>query len=452
MTDANTMQFGVFDANSSLFYILGGKGRPNKYIESIYDINADRFRYNQTFEVSYYNIGGGQVYTTFVKSNNSSFLYFTNYNSMENPMYKSNFFLFDLQNNELQQIGKLYPKQIPSYIECYTTDNKQYIYLIGGSVDYEPVKSFFKFDIYQNEWINGSSLNIARHGAACAYAENQLFVFGGDDSSTGIKNLTIETLNLSSDTKSYWKVVNSTFPGSYQQIAFYPNTANKNSNTIFIFQGSMQRSTSSICHKFNFQTYDIMHCNNYPNIYVYGALTLYVYAQNQHRLYLFGGDTIINSKYQTISMIQYAVLDYNGTDNICSWNANNGKNVLDLSDLYGQSIWGSNNQYYYRYTPCTNMLTCNGTNEMVAKLYEHNNLACSSYIAIWDNYTTKVDYDNGNKTWQFVYRNGEKCNGAETLTTLIWKCNGDISKYKMTVTNISQCQYEIVIESNYACN
>ena len=107
----------------------------------------------------------------------------------------------------------------------------------------------------------------------------------------------------------------------------------------------------------------------------------------------------------------------------------------------------------YRYTLCQNALDCNLEKDMV-DLINVQTLQCQRSLAIWSG-TDDIDanYDTDSKSWQFIYLNGDKCGGFNSILTVIWKCNEDIPKYNVTTAvSLAQCQDEIVIASRYACN
>ena len=64
-----------------------------------------------------------------------------------------------------------------------------------------------------------------------------------------------------------------------------------------------------------------------------------------------------------------------------------------------------------------------------------------------------ANYDKDSKSWQFIYLNGDKCDGFESVLEVIWKCDQDVAKYDViSAANLAQCQDEIIIASRYACH
>eukprot|EP01084_Bolivina_argentea_P130113 229719_1 len=442
MTYNNSQQIAGINSNAEIFYLLGGR---DKISDGIYMYNP----YNMTYEgikpYSTQYTATGQTYVTINQQDGSSYLYFDTYDP--SGRNKDNFYALNLQNQKLNTIGK--PSGYGLSEDCYVYDGQRYIYSLGGYPSpYYTGSSFLIFDTSDYEWHIGPPMpGQGWSQSGCVLVANQLFVFGG------VYNNHITMLNMSSKVQS-WSILNVslTDENPYGVTAIYPvfnmkTMDNYISNTVFIF-------ADQFCNKFNYRTHAIQECNQLPPVLPGAGDGAYIYAYvgNEFRIYVFGGHAVGNK-------IQYALLESNITfynNSSCSWKANNGNNTLDLNNFMQETIvqrTQSNENVFYRYTPCRNSLMCNNINEMV-DLFSVANGTCDRYLSVWDDMLKhQVFYDIDNKSWQFIYTNGKKCNGLESILNIIWKCNTKIKSYNVTFANsLSQCHDQIVIESNFACD
>eukprot|EP01084_Bolivina_argentea_P182039 314343_1 len=138
----------------------------------------------------------------------------------------------------------------------------------------------------------------------------------------------------------------------------------------------------------------------------------------------------------------------------CKWNANNGENILDLSSFDNYTVvaqMDSSAQLSYLYSPCRNELSCNNTMNMI-QLNNVLSLGCKQYLAIWETTQHTVNYNSVDKSWQFIYTNGEKCNGFQSIMTIIWTCDETVDHYKVVKADtIAPCQNILEIKSKNAC-
>merc|ERR1712228_738101 len=126
--------------------------------------------------------------------------------------------------------------------ECLATDNIKTIYLLGGADNEGESTAFSMFDVVENKWTIGPSMNIARYLSACIYVNQQIFIFGGQ-----FQNNSVEMIDFSVSMDNEWKLlpgINSSVFNQYPYYynAFYPamnviTGDDWKSNTIFIFGG-----------------------------------------------------------------------------------------------------------------------------------------------------------------------------------------------------------------------
>eukprot|EP01084_Bolivina_argentea_P246073 411885_1 len=173
------------------------------------------------------------------------------------------------------------------------------------------------------------------------------------------------------------------------------------------------------------------------------------------------GETTISCTYEFNIRTKWACPNQNYTTTTespmdCSWSVNNGENILDLSMFDTDIIMAqlkSNNNLYYLYSPCRNQLKCNNTMNMI-ELNNGVTLICKQYLGIWNN--TKhinVNYNSIDKSWQFIYTNGEKCSGFQSIMTIIWTCDESVDYYKVIKADtVAQCQNVMEIKSKNACS
>eukprot|EP01084_Bolivina_argentea_P184680 318509_1 len=201
--------FGGFDNKTDSFYLL--YGIPVQSERYQYFVNDKYFKPISINTSS--NIGVfGQAWTTFVALNGSSYTFGSFWDSTFGMNNTLNFWKLDMENGNLIQIGIEYPKPYDLSTECYANDGKQYIYLIGGAYDagYPGIgRNVSKFDIINNKWIIEPKLNIPRSRASCIFANDQLFVFGGNPNPT-YSLMPNEVYNISSPNNEWIILYNST--------------------------------------------------------------------------------------------------------------------------------------------------------------------------------------------------------------------------------------------------
>ena len=144
----------------------------------------------------------------------------------------------------------------------------------------------------------------------------------------------------------------------------------------------------------------------------------------------------------------------------CSWTANNGLNMLNLTSLNDSIIVNAdstNTTLYFLYTPCKNGVEC-GDIKAMAILQNFEDEICYDYLAIWEGVNGEdlnIDYDpNNGGSWQFTYTNGKKCNGFyESVFQVFWMC--DYNQPQFEVIDSRQtgiCTFQMTINSSLACS
>ena len=85
------------------------------------------------------------------------------------------------------------------------------VYIIGG-VHYTPPSSvewkatFQIYDVANDSWSEGPSLNTARRSPGCTMMDDELYVFGGSNRESGDLN-SIERLSMTDDDQSEWQLL-----------------------------------------------------------------------------------------------------------------------------------------------------------------------------------------------------------------------------------------------------
>ena len=146
----------------------------------------------------------------------------------------------------------------------------------------------------------------------------------------------------------------------------------------------------------------------------------------------------------------------NGT---CSWTSGVGDNTLNLTSISREIIVGqdrSNTSQIFLYTPCNNDIGCKTTKAM-AVLNDIETDSCSKYLALWEGVNganMNVNYDkNNNGSWQFVFTNGEKCHGYESVFEVYWICDRNVNPFRLvSSTTTGICSSQMVVSSYLACS
>eukprot|EP01084_Bolivina_argentea_P045241 83281_1 len=138
----------------------------------------------------------------------------------------------------------------------------------------------------------------------------------------------------------------------------------------------------------------------------------------------------------------------------CVWKSSDGEHILNISGMAGKSLSIADDEkenIYYVYSPCSNTMRCDDIYAM-AYLLDGSTFDCKKYLAIWENGIIQPNYSYELKSWQFVYTNGESCNGFENVFIVEWICDETaetpkIIEAKETMT----CNYQFRVNSTLAC-
>ena len=139
----------------------------------------------------------------------------------------------------------------------------------------------------------------------------------------------------------------------------------------------------------------------------------------------------------------------------CLWNV--GQNVLNLTAFNDKTISmfdPKNNVTLYAISPCGDYLLCNDT-KVMSGIYYKTIDNCNEYLSIWNiENVINPNYNSKLKAWQFVYDNGEKCNGFDPIFEVYWYCDLEIENDAKIVNfvNVGECTYQMMINSSYACS
>eukprot|EP01084_Bolivina_argentea_P137613 242361_1 len=130
--------------------------------------------------------------------------------------------------------------------------------------------------------------------------------------------------------------------------------------------------------------------------------------------------------------------------------------TLNLTQYDGfelSKVDDTNNDLVYRLSPCANGLDCNGikVNSNVLNIATDK---CEKYLSIWKDGAVIPKYNENDKMWQFVYTNGEECDGVKSQLEIDWVCDpNNVNKAVIVFAQtMSPCSYKIIVNSSSACN
>mmetsp|Transcript_63682 Transcript_63682/g.57330 ORF Transcript_63682/g.57330 Transcript_63682/m.57330 type:complete len:339 (-) Transcript_63682:139-1155(-) len=150
----------------------------------------------------------------------------------------------------------------------------------------------------------------------------------------------------------------------------------------------------------------------------------------------------------------------------CGFETDDGKHKLNLENVAGQEIKyqdsnSMNDDLYYVYTPCTNTFRCDNDIFAMAYLFNISSFECNKYLAQWEDGMIEPTYSEELKTWEFVYTNGEPCNGTnskegggglQNVFVVDWICDPHANQPKITQAQQNGCVYTMNINSTIACH
>ena len=89
----------------------------------------------------------------------------------------------------------------------------------------------------------------------------------------------------------------------------------------------------------------------------------------------------------------------------------------------------------------------------MAYIFDTRNFECQRYLAEWENGINEPNYSPSLKSWQFVFTNGEKCDGLESVFIATWVCDENAKTPEViSSAEIEPCITEMIINSTLACN
>eukprot|EP01084_Bolivina_argentea_P258558 435948_1 len=137
----------------------------------------------------------------------------------------------------------------------------------------------------------------------------------------------------------------------------------------------------------------------------------------------------------------------------CIFKSQDGEHILNMTSIRGQLISGETDIHdmYIMYYPCMNLVKCNN-NDVMAYLFDGENVLCKQYLAIWEDGFVEPNYIESLKMWQFTYTNGESCNGGQNVFNVEWVCD-PLAPSPMVIQSmeIAPCVYQMIINSQLAC-
>ena len=273
-----------YNTKSKLIHIIGGENnQKNQYQYNITTGKTKKLSSSLPFDV-YISSPNGVV-----SMNNIIYFYTEPQGSYS---YQQNFFSYNMDTLELVQIGYNYPKPTYTQQSCYSANDIDTIYLIGGLEytlsnpfsDGYITKTFLSFRISTNEWITGSQLVTARMKSACVYSNGTLFVFGGQTEDADTSN-SIEQISVDAMLPGWIALTNVSLSQNAADIQAYmvPDTS-----TVFIVG-------PNLCNIFDVDDLSILECPT--KLYQSGRPFTGVYVPDMHRFYAFDSQSIIEYNY-----------------------------------------------------------------------------------------------------------------------------------------------------------
>jgi len=148
----------------------------------------------------------------------------------------------------------------------------------------------------------------------------------------------------------------------------------------------------------------------------------------------------------------------NSNDDECAWTLDDGTK-LDLSALNVKyAAQAANGFMLNALTPCRNGIiegmNCENTRSMVS--WNPNGENCLRPLAVWEDKVVQPTYDSELKQWEFVYNNGEICDGKSSTLKLFYVCDTELGESSMGIMDFRKkdgetCTYQMHVHTPYAC-
>jgi len=137
----------------------------------------------------------------------------------------------------------------------------------------------------------------------------------------------------------------------------------------------------------------------------------------------------------------------------CVWHsASNSLNLTAYNNVSLAKVGDDNSAMLYSLSPCNNSINCNGK-YVNSELFDLNNMKCDQYLSMWEGGSTIPKYDATDKIWQFIYFNGQQCNGLDSTLEVYWACDPKQVKPEIvSARQLAECAHAIHINASSACN
>eukprot|EP01083_Nonionella_stella_P259126 885056_1 len=140
----------------------------------------------------------------------------------------------------------------------------------------------------------------------------------------------------------------------------------------------------------------------------------------------------------------------------CLFRSSDSKHSLNLTQYEGTTLAkvdDNDNSLIYSISPCDNLLPCNNM-QVNTYQFDLNKMACVKYLSIYKDGQVIPKYDETDKMWQFIYTNGQPCNGLESVLQVYWRCDPNMNNKSQIVNaqELATCNYQMIINSSFACN
>eukprot|EP01084_Bolivina_argentea_P229092 386738_1 len=140
----------------------------------------------------------------------------------------------------------------------------------------------------------------------------------------------------------------------------------------------------------------------------------------------------------------------------CLFHSSDSKHSLNLSQYEGMTLSkvdDVDNSLVYSLSPCDNLLSCNGE-KVNSFVFDITSMECVKYLSIWEENHVIPKYDENDKMWEFIYTDGQKCNGLETVMEIFWVCDPNTANKAVVVSakSLNECSYQMYVNSSSACN
>eukprot|EP01084_Bolivina_argentea_P048677 89656_1 len=349
------------------------------YSDIITIIGGQKNDSNTMFRITKYNMSSGLSVTWSyrgwaVANDGNGFatlhdnIYFYNFYGGDGNM-NNNFFIYNMNNYTMSQLGLKYPKPYETGGECYATDSKRYIFLLGGGGGDDDnlfATGFQIFDTKSNKWSSGPMLTTPpktefyTFSQACTYnpTTSQIFVFSYFFHYDNTETSNINYYSVPNSTK--WSVIgNNPLIGNVTR--YLVSFMVSGSNTIFILDDA------HFCNVLFVDTKSVYLC---PLRKIPICCYCGIYVHSAKVYYSFGG--FIDGDYNNLAdtdIIQYALIDSRIQLNL-SASTTNIESLSDKIPILLPISWGYDVSYPEQYNFTLKVLEYNSNNLVLGALDE----------------------------------------------------------------------------------